>query len=342
MPVAELTKSDGTLDYDAASKVIDAETGAIEQEDLAEREGADAETTTKPAEEPSGKGKEESADTDIGDDNWVSREDIRELIDSLGLSENDAREFSGPEELERHARFVDRQFMQEGKRLAQQLKPGEEQEAALASQDEAQRRMAAQQRASQQPREGGKFAKAEEAGDDDPPLNPEYFDEELVSKFNRQAERIKRLEERIAQADSQQREASHRQMVSAFDSIVDTLGHEDVFGKSDGLDRDSDHWKNRAKLWEAASVLVAGMASKGKAASLSPALVRRALNQEFADLLSTKNRRSYSERMLKQSGRKLGSGGQRVATGEHRPWNGPPEKDPALHQAYREMEKDGN
>lgn len=333
MSVAELTKSDGTLDYDAASKVIDAETGAIEQEDLAEREGADAETTTKPAEEPSGKGKEESADTEIGDDNWVSREDIRELIDSLGLSEDDAREFSGPEELERHARFVDRQFMQEGKRLAQQLKPGEEQEAALASQDEAQRRMAAQQRASQQPREGGKFAKAEEAGDDDPPLNPEYFDEELVSKFNRQAERIKRLEERIAQADSQQQEA-------AFHSIADSLGYEDLFGK--GLNRNSDQQQNLAKLLEATDVLIAGMASKGKAASLSPALVRRALNQEFADLLSTKNRRSYSERMLKQSGRKLGSGGQRVATGEQRPWNGPPEKDPALHQAYREMEKDGN
>jgi|GEM_PF-6359026 len=333
MSVAELTKSDGTLDYDAASKVIDAETGAIEQEDLAEREGADTETTTKPAEEPSGKGKEESADTDIGDDNWVSREDIRELIDSLGLSEDDAREFSGPEELERHARFVDRQFMQEGKRLAQQLKPGEEQEAALASQDEAQRRMAAQQRASQQPREGGKFAKAEEAGDDDPPLNPEYFDEELVSKFNRQAERIKRLEERIAQADAQQQEA-------AFHSIADSLGYEDLFGK--GLNRNSDQQQNLAKLLEATDVLIAGMASKGKAASLSPALVRRALNQEFADLLSTKNRRSYSERMLKQSGRKLGSGGQRVATGEQRPWNGPPEKDPALHQAYREMEKDGN
>ena len=345
----ELANADGSIDVSAAEEAFDAyeqQHVVAEEEDTKAGKPAD-ETPPKPSdEEDDDEDDGEPAAGDAGDeegDDWVSREDVRELVESLGLSAEEVAEFSGPEELERAARLLDRRLMEAGRQARE--KPGEAQEAALAAEEAARTRQEAQQRAAEQPRgQDGKFTSDDgEAGDYRPEITADYYDEALVGEFNRldkhQADRIRQLESRLESFASQLEERSTAQEIERFDAIVDQLDEGELFGAADAIQPDSDPARNRAKLWEAVDTLRDVMAAQGKRATLTPALVRLALSVEFADKVSERQRRDFSRRVQQQSQRRLGSGGRRNA-GPDRPWTGDPERDPVLLEAYAAMERE--
>ena len=348
MPI-EISQPDGTLDVDAANRALDeyeaANPPAESDEDRKDKgadnaqagEGADdSKQTTTDADDATGEGEEAVGEN--ADEDWMLHDDIRELADSLGVSQEELRDFSGPEELERAARILDRNLMEVGQRI----KPGEEQDAALVAAEAARAKAEAQERAAARERgDDGKFVKAEEEGYK-PEITAEYFDEQIVGEFDRlgkhYGERVRQLEQQLEALSGQLRQDAERREIDSFDAIVDGMGHEDLFGQSADLDGKTKD--NRAKLWEAVDTLRAGLASRGKQGGLTPTLVRRALNLEFADQLSHQQRRSYSQRLQQQAQRKLGAGGHREATGTKRSWKGSPEKDPVLHEAWRELERE--
>lgn len=60
--------------------------------------------------------------------------------------------------------------------------------------------------------------------------------------------------------------------MNQFDSYVDKLGNEDLFGKSSDIKPDTAEWTNRSKLFDAMGQLMAGMNEKGMKDSMSSSL----------------------------------------------------------------------
>lgn len=334
----DITNDDGTLNREAATAVLDAYSPAADRELTTpteeKKEGEAAAGVPKQEQPPKPKEEDKEPAPPKQREDWQSAEDLRDLVESLGLSEQDLAEFTSREEFDRHVRFVDKTIMREGKRA---LSPGDEQAEILAAQEEAARRQQLAERAKSQPRERGRFVKAEDEADVyKPQISPDEIDESIVEEFQRLGEhatrRIQALEEELAEMRAERAEERNRRFVESFDSIVDGLGHADIFGNSKSLQRDTDEFKARAKLWDAAGVLIAGLDRLGKPAGMSAALVRRALNQEFADELSKKERKQLTDKIRTQASQKLGGSPQRTSV--ERPYNGPPEKDPYWKEVY--------
>jgi hypothetical protein len=252
--------------------------------------------------------------------------------------------FAGREAFDHHVALMDRQFMRAGQAaLAENTAPGDvspDQQAALAADAVAQQQEAARQRAADQPRDNGRFAKAPEQPDGAfVPKFDEDFDERLVSEFQRLNEyyagRMEQFEARLHQADQRELQIERQNLTKTFDGLVDGLGHDDLFGRANDLQSGTDAFAARSKLWDATTTLVAGMAARGQTSSLDAALLKRALNQEFADNLVTKSRRDFTNKIRKQSARKLGGGAQKV--NRERPFTGDLRDDPELHATHKRM-----
>jgi hypothetical protein len=321
MSVAEIIR-DGKLDEEAANKALDEfETSNSPPAD----EPAD---DTTPAEVESGEGEAEVQDE--AEEDWAASlsEDMQELVDSLGLSEEEVHEFSGPEELQRHAHLLDRQIV----RMGDKLRPGDEQDAAMLAQEEAEKKLASQERVGKQARgEDGKFV-AEYSLD----LKEEDYDEGIVKEFRKLAGhfegRIKSLEGLLRQSESRLRETEQQQ----YDTLIDTLGHEDLFGNSEKV-RTAEQKKNRSRLLQTVDVLRAGFSAMGREVAVTPSLVKRALNQEFAEKLTAKQRRDFTRKVQEQSKRRLAGAGQRASLNDKAPWKGDPVRDPILLEAYESI-----
>lgn len=335
----DITEEDGTLDAGAAEKALDEKAlDDFEAANPPEETGDETKTETK--DETSVAGDDKSAggddeavvDTKVeSEEDWVTNSDYRELLESMSISEDDARKLSGPEELERLATHVDKRFLKEGQKVA-------EQETALDAQDAAQKKADAQERAAQRERDkGGKF-KSEDTDGYKPDLDENEFDEKVIGEFGRLNEhhqrRYEQQEERIAKLEANHREAADRQTDSMFDTIVDSLDNKELFGTSEAPNA-----KARGQLRTALDTLSAGMKALGTPVDMTPALVKRALNLEFADELNKQHRAAFTRKVQNQSQRKLGGGGQRTKSAGDEAWTGEPEDDPVLKEAYDRLEK---
>jgi len=327
----------GELDEQKVAALVDSTSKAESQQGkpLAEvfaEEEAKQETTRRDEKVRDDDAVDPSVKDATGDDDWVSADDIRELVESLGYSDDDVSEFQSRDEFERHVKLVDRQFMRDGREVTKP-RPGDDQEAALQAQEVAISRQEASERAKQQPRENGRFVSAEATEDGYKPQLDDEFDERIIEEFQRLSGyyegRIKALESRY-QEDTQRSEANH------FNAIVDALGQDDLFGKSEEIRPRSEQAKNRDKLLEASRILMAGIASRrGGDQKLTESLVKRAANLEFADHFSKKQRQSFNDRIRRQAARRHGSGSQRVSA---QAYAGDPTKHPDLLAAFRAME----
>jgi len=354
---ADLSNEDGSLNTEAAEQALDAFEAAnppeAEPEKTAAKDpsaaaGAKDDKTLSSAKDPSdddsddddaaaddAKDDDTAAGGDDGGEDWMATDDVKALLASMNLSEEQAREFTGPDELDRHAKLMDLMLVEDGKAALaakKNLKPGEEEAAAREAQRAAQERLDAEKRAAEQEsqREGTGFKSKLDRED------PEGVHEDLIDEIERVAnfyeQRIGQLEARL---DTQLREFTEREARTSFDAIVNSLGQEALLGSSESPKREA-----RDKLREAVDLLSAGLQAKGRPAELTPALVKRALNLEFADEIHKQHRDSFASTVRKQSQRKLGGGGRRAVASIDQPWTGDPAKDPVLHAAYAAMEKE--
>ncbi len=360
----DILEGDGSLDVDAASAIIDATLNADDaaRDDDGETKddttdstakAADADTSRSepegeiPAEGDAAEAAEEAADGE-DDGDWFATDDVRDLAASLGLSEEDVQGMSGPDELSRYATFLDRQLIQDGKQFFEQAESAQTEESGDTTPTPS-------ERAKAQPRDKGRFTRQQEPvseGDYAPELNADEFDDAaLVNEFKRlnshQQSRLQALEEqltdrfeqRLAQLEERDLLAQHAQELATFDAMVDSLDQGDLFGKTGEFTQDSEAFKARQKLFDIQQTLRAGMRSRNLDAALNPSLLRRALHQGFAQDLIKQERKALSDRVRRQSKKRLG-GPSRKPT-KDTVWTGEPEDDPVLHEHFNRLAKEG-
>lgn len=351
---SELFNEDGTLNEDVANTLIDDTIGEDDEKTSADGEENETNETSTDDDDAGGDDSDsvepdEDHEPGDSDEEWASSDDIREIVESLQLPESVLKEFGSRDEFERALRVMDHQFARSGQQFSRQRQvPGQQQDAALQAQQQAQQRLQQQQQAQQRQRDAqGRFIQQQQPPQAPPQLDPDYYDPEVVTAFNQQNEyyhnRLSQLEQKLQQMEqftlqSQQQQAQKQQeqMVSQFDSMVDQLGYDDLFGKSDDLGRGTSEWKNRERLWTAMGELWAGMAASGRQVQMTPTLVRRAANLAFGDELLKREKKNLLSQARKQSRKRLGVG--RLKSPIDKPYSGPPEKDPVLHEEFRRLE----
>ena len=302
----ELINEDGVIDEKAAGAAIDKIIKKTNEENVV---GLANKTEPESVE----KIPEESSDSNDNDqpvvDGWVNSEEMQELIASLGYTEEDASQFSNENDFQSHVKLLDKEF--KGKRVV------EEQELALEINEAEEQRSLF--------RENEKLNSKNEKL---PSLDPDEFDEQLIEVLEARDAKIAELERRL-------NETGQNNVLKQFDSIVDDLGHEDLFGNSENLTQSEQ--KQREKLFNEYKEIYNILEARGKSVSGKKAnkgIVLRALNIEFEEELNKSNRQKLSKRIKKQAKRITGSN----AGLKSNSFDGDVTKDPVLHKLFAQFE----
>ena len=168
---------------------------------------------------------EDSGDEETPND-WLD-DDLKAEVSAFGIDESEIADFASRDELERALRLSDKIALEVGRK-------------ALAESDEGKSRD-----------EKGQFAKKEEPKADPPETregqyeitldNEELWDEDIAKGTKELASglrdhfdsRLAALEERLHTSESRFAESDAIAEERHFDNLVDSLGHADLFGKTD-------------------------------------------------------------------------------------------------------------
>lgn len=245
---------------------------------------------TPVAEEKSG---DEVEPKESGKESWID-DDLKAEVAAYGIQESELADFASREELDRALRLFDKSALEAGRKALSESEPARN--------------------------EKGQFAKKEESKDEPKPdtpsqakagsyeikLSKDVYDDEIIGEFTRMRDhyesRLSAIEERFA-ATELAAEEKH------FDSLVDALGHADLFGKSD---QESDKQLQRRKdLHVAVKAQMLGLAQLGRPTELSEALVARVARMVFAEDLTKKDLKNRTRKITQQSNGRQGGGATR-------------------------------
>jgi len=234
-----------------------------------------------------------SSDTaDDGDDSgdekqadWLD-DDLKAELSAYGIDEHGVSDFTSREELERAMRFFDKSALEAGRK-------------AMAEGD-----------GETPPRdEHGKFTKKEaepaepKEGQYEIGLSKDIYDEDLVNELTRMRDhyesRLGALETRLAEQDAKADE-------QLFDSIVDTLGHSDLFGTTGK--ENSKQLQRRQDLHVAVKAQQIGLQVMGRGADLDQSLVNRVVRMVFAEDIGKKELKARTRKVSQQSNSRMGGG----------------------------------
>jgi len=228
-----------------------------------------------------------------------------ELARSYGLTEDDLKQFSGPEEFNRAALLFDRTLLSKGQAA----------NAVPAKEDNS-------------PAEAAPPPKSDSASPDGL-VDPQKFidagyDEttvEMAKALRAQQEQTRKLQQYVEQSQAEQQAYSTQRVMETFHDYVDALD-DPLFGKS--LDEQNkpvamqgkSEGANREKLYQTAYAiqdqLVRDAQLRGAAPEIPPlpVLLRRARLVAFSDEIMKREKREYQERVAAQSKRRRPSAGR--------------------------------
>lgn len=313
MAIEELTEQST---HDEISQYADQVAKEVEAERAGEK--SDAQITSEHADnehvvEKKSDEVEESAEKEDDGRDWLD-DDLKGEVAAYGIEESELADFASREELERALRLLDKRALESGRKA---LLPDAEKP------DEVETR-----------NEKGQFKKKPEPeakpvreGQYEIALSKEVYDEALVDEFTKLRDhyetRLEALESRFHEADARAEEKH-------FDNLVDSLGHADLFGKSDG--EDAKQLQRRKDLHVAVKAQMLGLAQLGRPTDLSELLVSRVARMVFADDLSKKELKNHTRKITRQSNSRQGGGATRPQD---------PREDPrdAADRLYKEMER---
>jgi hypothetical protein len=220
----------------------------------------------------------DSVESDSDSVEWLD-DDLKAEVAAYGIGEDELADFSNREELDRALRFFDRSAQEAGRK-------------ALAEGDKS------------QDRDGqGRFAKKESESQEEKEepkegyeinLDKDAFDEELVGEFSRMRDYI---DGRFAELDAAAEE-------QRFDSLVDSVGHADLFGKA-GKENDK-QLQRRQDLFVAVKAQRIGLQALGRDVDLDESLVSRVARMVFAEELGKKDLKARTKKISKQSNGRVG------------------------------------
>ncbi len=314
MALEELTQESTS---DEISEYADQVAKEVEAERAGDKKG-DAQITAEHAEnehvveKKTDEGEESAAkEADEGQE-WLD-DDLKGEVAAYGIEESELADFASREELERALRLLDKRALESGRK-------------ALAEPDEPEVASGRDEK--------GQFKKKPEpevapvrAGQYEIALSKDVYDEALVDEFTKLRDhyetRLEALESRFSESDARAEE-------SRFDSLVDSLGHVDLFGKSD--EEDAKQLQRRKDLHVAVKAQMLGLAQLGRPTDLSELLVSRVARMVFADDLSKKELKNHTRKITRQSNSRQGGGATRPQD---------PREDPRdeADRLYKEMER---
>lgn len=301
----------------------------VEAERMGDRK-SDAEIvsdTAKPAENRAeeNSGDDKSVEDSVRDEETGDGSDTPDWVDdklkaeaaAYGIDESDLSDFASREELEKVFRLFDKKALEAGRK-------------AMADGDDGKSR-----------NEKGQFVKnegAKEGGEDPKPakkdgsryevsLSKDLYDDEIVNEFSRMRDYY---EERLSALESQFVQVSAKSEEDRFDSLVDSLGHADLFGKT-GKESQKE-LERRKDLHVAVKAQLIGLERLGRPAELNDQLISRVANMVFAEELGKKRLKQQTQKVTRQN--QLRQGGSPT-----RPL--PPKDNPRdeADRLYRELER---
>ena len=290
---------------------------------------ADKTTKTPTAETPSGDDdtvEVEAKDRGEGDEtgdlapSWLD-DGLKADVAAYGFKPEEVSDFTSREELERALRLFDKSALEAGRKA---LAEGGG-EAKTPEPEEATGRVRG---------EGGKFlpkdGKAKEGryevsipGEDD----PDGFDNRIVSEFAKMRDHY---ESRLEALESHFQAAAAKAEEERFDTLVDSLGHADLFGKTGS--EGPKELQRRQDLIVAVKAQQIGLERLGRPTELNESLVSRVARMVFAEDLAKKDLKQRTRKISKQSNSRQGGGATRPQD---------PREDPRAEadRLYRELER---
>lgn len=234
---------------------------------------------------------------------WVT-DDVKAEVAAYGIDESDLSDFASSEELYRALRLFDKKALDAGRKALSDDKPSKPE----ASQDD------------QKPaaKDGDKYEVT---------LSKDLYDDEIVDEFSRLRDhyenRLQRLEANLVQEAITHDEAR-------FDSIVDQLGHADLFGKT-GKETEKE-LERRKELRIAIKAHLIGMQQLGHPVEENDRLYDRVASMVFTEEITKKRLKQHTKRISRQSDMRLGGSPTKPQ---------PPSEDPreAADRLYRELER---
>ena len=326
MALAELTEqstTDEVRDYaEQVVKEVEAERAGEEKGD-ARITAEHADNEHKPvAEKKSGDGKAADAKSEgessakaekAGEESWFD-EDAKAEAAAYGIEESELADFASREEFDRALRLFDKSALEAGRKALAESDDKDSPEDVDPKRNEKGQFVKQEPKADQKPVEG------KEGRYEISPKFKEAFDEEMVgeltrlrdhyesrldayeSRFAALSEQFTHMEERLTAADAAAEEKH-------FDSLVDSIGHPDLFGKTDA--EDAKQLERRKDLHVAVKAQMLGLAQLGRPTELSESLVNRVARMVFAEDLGKKDLKNRTRKISRQSNGRQGGGATR-------------------------------
>lgn len=277
-----------------------------------QKQAAETSSGSKAAPKGDDTAKADSAEVeDQSDDGWMD-DDLKAELAAYGVDESDLSDFASREEVERALRLFDKSAIEAGRKA---LADGPDRNAK------------------------GQFAKKSEESKEEPEpaplregryevtLDKDVYDDEIIAEFTRLRDhydaRLEALESRHSETEAEAKERH-------FDSLVDSLNHEDLFGKTDK--ETAEEKSRREDLFVEVETYLRGRAALGRPAELNEAIVGRIARSLFANEIGKKELKQRTRKITRQSNIRLGGGATRPQD---------PREDPRdeADRLYRELER---
>lgn len=267
---------------------------------------SDGDATAKPDE-----GKGEKAD----DRSWLD-DDLKAEVSAYGIGEDELADFASREEVERTLRVFDKAALEAGRKAMAEGEPKE------TGRDD----------------KGRFVAKAAETETKEPEnksgyevkLDKAVYDDEIVAEFSRMRDHYEgRIDAVTSQFESRLEAIEARAEEQHFDSLVDSLGHSDLFGKSDK--EDAKQLQRRKDLHVAVKAQMLGLNALGRPTEMSESLINRVARMVFAEELGKKELKDRTKKIAKQANGRQGGGATR-------PTDPPEQNRDWADRLYRELQ----
>lgn len=308
MPLADLTEATPATSSDEIKEYAESVFKEVEADRQGEPERkSDAQITNEHAgtQQPGDKTKETLAEKNSGNDTALEGEDTGEDVErpewmtddvtaeaaAYGIDESELAEFTSREELYRALRLIDKTALEAGRKA---LAESEEKEGSNRN-------------------EKGQFVKKEKPKTEPPKdsapkdgryqvsLSSDLYDEEIIGEFNRL---VDHYESRFAVFEKHFADVSAKTEEQQFDSVIDSLGHADLFGKT-GKESEKE-LERRRDLHVAVKAQMIGLERLGRPTEMSQQLISRVANMVFGDELSKKRLKQQTQKISRQSNGRLG------------------------------------
>ena len=239
---------------------------------------------------------------------WRDDDDVRTLAATVGITDEELSEFITREELDRSVRFMDRAALKLGREA--KGKDGAEQKPDKEAAEDKSRNADGTFKKKESAEKEAKESAAATSGTYKVQLDPEEFDEGIIKEFdslrNHYETRLEAMDRRFAAMEQAEQERVQAHEQEQFDRLVDSLGHNGLFGESGH--ETQEQLDNRQKLyseWEAYQV---GLMTLGRKANRNKDTADRLVRMVFSDYVSKQERKKLTKKLSRQSERRMGGG----------------------------------